>query len=122
MFRTHRTRVIAFFMGVPILVLAISVLTGCRRDAQAPAPARGDKTVAMRTVAVPVDGMICQVCAGTVKSTLSKVDGVRDAEISLEKRNAIIHYDERKVSLEALTRAIKDAGYKAGVPSAVQSQ
>lgn len=122
MFRTHRTRVIAFFMGVPILVLAILVLPGCRRDAQASAPARADKTVAMRTVAVPVDRMICQVCAGTVKSTLKKVDGVSDAEISLEKRNAIIHYDERKVSLDVLTRAIKDAGYKPGVPSVIQSQ
>jgi mercuric transport protein len=100
----------------------MSVLAACRRDARPPAPAPGDKTVAIRTVAVPVDGMICQVCAGTVKSTLRKVDGVRDAEISLEKRNAIIHYDERRVSVDALTRAIKDAGYKPGVPPAIQSQ
>lgn len=122
MCRIHCTRVIAFVIGVPILVLAISVLTACRRDAQAPAPAGGDTTVAMRTVTVPVDGMICQVCAGTVKSTLKKVDGVRDAEISLEKRHAVIQYDEHKVRLETLTRAIRDAGYKPGVPSAIQSQ
>jgi mercuric transport protein len=115
-------RVSALITGIPALVLAISVVTACRREPQAPPPAGGDTTVAMRTVAVPVDGMICQVCAGTVKSTLKKFDGVRDAEISLEKRHAVIQYDERKVSLEALTRAIKDAGYTPGVPSPIQSQ
>jgi len=66
--------------------------------------------------------MICQVCAGTVKSALKKVDGVNDAEISLEKRTAVVQYDERKANLEALTRAIKDAGFKPGEPTSPQSQ
>ncbi|MGQ0733774.1 MAG: heavy-metal-associated domain-containing protein, partial [Acidobacteriota bacterium] len=64
--------------------------------------------------------MICQICAGSVKSALKKVDGVQDAEISLEKRNAVIHYDERKVSVDQLTRAIQDAGFKPGAPTAVR--
>jgi copper chaperone CopZ len=115
-------RLVAFVTGISMLILAMTAVAACRREPQAPPPASGDETVAMRTVAVPVDGMICQVCAGTVKSTLKKFDGVRDAEISLEKRRAVIRYDERTVSLETLTRAIRDAGYKPGVPSAIQSQ
>jgi mercuric transport protein len=112
---------VALITGIPMLILAISVVAACRREPQAP-PSAGRETVATRTVAIPVNGMICQVCAGTVKSTLKKVDGVTDAEISLAERHAVIQYDERKVSLEALTRAIKDAGYQPGVPSAIQSQ
>jgi copper chaperone len=104
-------------VGLAILVSALSAVTACRRDTQQTA---SERAVATRTVSVPVDGMICQVCAGSVKNALKKVDGVQDAEISLEKRHAVIHYDDRKVSVEQLTRAIKDAGYKPGVPTAVQ--
>lgn len=117
MIRTLHLRVI---IGALAALVASSALTGCRRDTQAATSATVDRTVATRTVAVPVNGMICQICAGSVKNALKKVDGVRDAEISLEKRNAVIHYDERKVSADQLTRAIKDAGFKPGAPTAVQ--
>src|SRR6266540_2205952 len=105
-----------------VVALALSVSIACRREPPATGQTGVEKPVAMRTVAVPVEGMICQVCAGTVKSALRKVEGVDGVEISLEKRNAIVHYDERKVSLDQLTRAITDAGYKPGVPTSVQPQ
>lgn len=116
MLRTDRRHVVAVVAGLPMLVFALS---GCRRDARAAVPAVADQTVATRTVAVPVDGMICQVCAGTVKRALKNVNGVQDAEISLEKHNAVVHYDPRKVRLDELTRAVKDAGYKPGAPTTV---
>lgn len=101
------------------LLLTGSALTGCRRDSRA-ATSSAEDTVPTRTVTVPVNGMICQICAGSVKSALKNVDGVHDAEISLEKRNAVIHYDERKVSVGQLTRAIANAGFKPGAPAAVE--
>lgn len=117
MFGIGRMRLATVSVGLAILVSALSAVTACRRDTQQTA---SERAVATRTVSVPVDGMICQVCAGSVKNALKKVDGVQDAEISLEKRHAVIHYDDRKVSVEQLTRAITDAGYKPGVPTAVQ--
>lgn len=119
MFGIDRMRLATVSVGLAILVSALSAVTACRRDTQQTA-STVERAVATRTVSVPVDGMICQVCAGSVKNALKKVDGVQDAEISLEKRHAVIHYDDRKVSVEQLTRAIKDAGYKPGVPTAVQ--
>lgn len=120
---TNRTRSCGASIGVVTLIVGLALTTACRREtttaAQTAAP---EQTVATRTVTVPVDGMICQVCAGTVKSALKKVDGVQDAEISLEKRNAVVHYDARKVTLDELTRAIKEAGYKPGVPTPAVSQ
>jgi copper chaperone CopZ len=77
---------------------------------------------AMRTVTVPVEGMICVVCAGSVKRTLKAIDGVQDAEINLEKRNATIRYEDGAVSVDQLTRAINQLGYKAGAPISIQSQ
>lgn len=113
-----RVRLAGLVGGAAAVLALLIVSTACRRDSAVSAQQQvPQKQIAPQAVSVPVDGMICQVCAGTVKSTLKKIDGVTDAEISLEKRQAVIHYDERKVSLNQLTRAIKDAGYKPGVPT-----
>jgi copper chaperone CopZ len=76
----------------------------------------------MRTVTVPVDGMICVVCAGLVKTALKAVQGVQDAEVSLEKRNVRVRYENGTVNLDQLSRAINELGYKAGVPAPVESR
>jgi copper chaperone CopZ len=76
----------------------------------------------MQTVRVPVDGMICIVCAGSVKNALKGVHGVQNAEVNLEKHYATVQYEHGKVNVDALTRAINQLGYKAGVPAPAQSQ
>ena len=76
----------------------------------------------MRTVTVPVNGMICMVCAGSVKNALKAVHGVQKAEVDLEKHNVTVRYENDKVSVDELTRAINQLGYKAGVPAPAQSQ
>jgi copper chaperone CopZ len=120
MIRSLRPRIVMLSFAVALLVMAISALSGCGRDTHATASTNVDRTIATRTLAVPVDGMICQICAASMKNALRKVDGVHDTEISLEKRNAIIHYDHRKVSVEQLTQAIKEAGFKPGAPTVMQ--
>jgi copper ion binding protein len=69
--------------------------------------------VAARTVTVPVEGMICQICAGRVKSTLKDIRGVDEVDVSLEKRHAVVRYDAETVTPDELARAIKKLGYKA---------
>lgn len=103
-----------------MLVFGLSAAPACRRAPQDSTQAAAGQAVAMRTVTVPVNGMVCQVCAGTVKRALKNVEGVQDAEISLEKRSAVIHYDERRIRVEQLTRAIADAGYKPLAPTPVE--
>jgi Cu+-exporting ATPase len=76
----------------------------------------------MLTVKVPVDGMICMVCAGSVKNALKSVHGVQSAEVNLENHYATVQYEKGKVSVEELTRTINQLGYKAGAPMPVQSQ
>jgi copper chaperone len=73
-------------------------------------------TVQAKTVRIPVEGMICTVCAGNVKKVLKAVPGVQDAEISLEQREAVVHYSDGKVSPQQLVSAINRLGYKAGTP------
>jgi periplasmic mercuric ion binding protein len=47
----------------------------------------------------------------SVKRSLTKLDGVTKADVSLEKREAVVTYDDAKTNVDALLKATKDAGY-----------
>ena len=101
---------------VAIVVLGAGVVgivgTGQHRaDVSAKAAA-----VQTKSVRIPIEGMICTVCAGNVKNALKSVPGVQEAEISLERREAVVRYGEGKVLPEQLVSAINQLGYKAGAP------
>lgn len=66
---------------------------------------------ATRTVTLSVPGMTCSACPITVKKALSKVEGVGKVDVSYEKRQAVVTFDDAKASVEQLTRATTDAGY-----------
>jgi mercuric ion binding protein len=66
---------------------------------------------ATRTVTLSVPGMTCAACPITVKKALSKVQGVEKVEVSFEKKEAVVTYDDVKTNVEALTKATGDAGY-----------
>ena len=47
----------------------------------------------------------------SVTRSLTKVNGVTKADVSLEKAEAVVTYDDAKTGIEALLKATKDAGY-----------
>ncbi len=66
---------------------------------------------ASQTITLSVSGMTCAACPITVKKALSKVEGVQSAEVSYEKKEAVVTYDDAKTNVEALTKATEGAGY-----------
>ncbi|HJM82520.1 MAG TPA: copper ion binding protein [Nitrospinota bacterium] len=66
----------------------------------------------MTTVTASVDGMTCGHCMNWVQEALKKIDGVQDAKVNLDNQNAVIKYDEGKVTEHMLAEAVKEAGYK----------
>ncbi len=46
-----------------------------------------------------------------VSRSLTKVQGVVKADVSLEKAEAAVTFDDAKTNVEALLKATKDAGY-----------
>lgn len=70
---------------------------------------------AMQTVTLSVPGMTCESCPITVKHALSKVDGVSKTDVSFEKRQAIVTFDDAKTNVQKLTKATQDAGYPSSV-------
>ena len=65
----------------------------------------------MKQVILKVDGMSCSACQNTVEKYLNKQDGV-NASVNLVMAQALIDYDETKVTIEDLERYIKESGYK----------
>ena len=47
----------------------------------------------------------------SVKRLLTKVNGVIQADVSLERAEAVVTFDDAKTSVAALTKATADAGY-----------
>lgn len=61
-----------------------------------------------------VEGMSCNHCTAAVKKALEGLDGVKEADVSLEEKNAKVELD-KKVADEALVKAVEDAGYTAKI-------
>ena len=68
---------------------------------------------ATRTVSLAVPGMTCAACPITVKTALSRVAAVERAEVSFDKREAVVTFDDARTNVDALTRATANAGYPA---------
>lgn len=68
-----------------------------------------------RTVTLSVPSMTCATCPITVKKALQKVDGVTEAKVTWEPKEAVVTYDDAKTDVSALTSATQNAGYPSSV-------
>lgn len=66
---------------------------------------------ATRTVTLDVPSMTCATCPITVRKALENVDGVIDAKVTWEPKQAVVTFDDNKTSIDALTEATKNSGY-----------
>lgn len=68
-------------------------------------------TLPPRTVTLAVSGMTCATCPITVKRALTKVPGVTKVEVSYERLEAVVTFDDAKTTVRALIDATTNAGY-----------
>jgi len=73
---------------------------------------------ASKTVTLNVPGMTCPACPITIKKALSKVNGVSKVEVSYEKKEARVTFDDAKTDTKSLVKATTDAGF----PSKAESE
>ncbi len=63
-----------------------------------------------------VDGMTCGMCALSIKIALKRLDGVEDADVSYKDEKAKVRYENDKVTVDEMIKAIENAGnYKVNV-------
>ena len=73
--------------------------------------------VQVTSVTIPVEGMACEFCVETLVGELKQIDGVQDVRVSLEEKEARIHYIDGTVTAERLVAVINDLGFKAQRPT-----
>lgn len=70
----------------------------------------------IKTIEIPIEGMSCMSCVANVKKTLTSIDGVMEANVSLQDKKATVKFDPTKVKPLQLQEAVNKLGYKAGKP------
>lgn len=90
---------------------------------EAVGPASGDAaqtsaaTATLKTATLSVEGMTCASCTVTVRMSVKKLDGVKEATVQLDEKRARIQYDPAHVTPQQLADAVTRAGYGATVVS-----
>ena len=90
-------RITSFVVGI-VLVLTLCVITAAAFT---------------KTVTIKVDGMKCAKCSASVSKALKATEGVEDAQVSSEKGEAVIKYDDQKLNEAKLREVINSTGFKA---------
>jgi Cu+-exporting ATPase len=65
-------------------------------------------------VDLPIVNLDCATCARTIESVLTEMDGVNKATVNYALGQAHVTYDQTRVSLPEVQRAIQKAGYAIG--------
>jgi len=65
-----------------------------------------------KTVTIRVEGMKCSKCSASVTKALKATEGVEDAQVSSEKGEAVIKYDDQKLTETKLREVINSTGFK----------
>jgi len=56
--------------------------------------------------------MTCGGCVSSVSKVLNALEGVAKADVSLDKKCAVVDYDPAKLDVDRLKRSVEDAGYE----------
>ena len=102
------------FASQTAMVSYDSVMTGVE-DLEKVVKDRGYEVVKVsgeKTIEFKVLGMGSDHCAGVVKKTVEKLDGVKEVETNFPNSYARVSYDESKLSTRQIIGAISAAGYK----------
>ena len=90
-------RITSLFVGL-VMVLALGVMTAAAFT---------------KTVTIKVEGMKCAKCSASVSKALKATEGVEDAQVSSDKGEAVIKYDDAKLDETKLREVINSTGFKA---------
>jgi copper chaperone CopZ len=75
----------------------------------------------MKTAQLSIEGMSCaHSCAPTIQEKISSVEGVKEAKVSFETKQADVTFDENTVSKEDLKAAVESIAEGAYTVTAIK--
>ena len=66
-------------------------------------------------VVLSVQGMTCINCELHIEETLTNIEGVTKADVSDRRGDAVVYFDEMRVSIENMIGAVAEEGYSAAI-------
>ncbi len=64
--------------------------------------------VNLKKVSIDIEGMTCEIgCARMIQSKLSKVDGIKTANVNFEKKNGIVEFDVNQISEKEIVDVVE---------------
>ena len=69
--------------------------------------------MAIQKVKLNIEGMHCGSCAMGIQMLLQNTEGVSNCSASWEEKSGEVEFDDEKIKVEGITKAIADLGYKA---------
>lgn len=66
----------------------------------------------MEKIVLKINGMKCTGCSQRVERALKNTDGIEDANVNLETREAKITYNKYEISYNQICETIVDTGFE----------
>ena len=67
----------------------------------------------IQKINIKIEGMTCESCEHTINYSIGQLDGIISTESSFAKGNAIVEFDQTKISIKAIEETVNKTGYKA---------
>lgn len=107
-----------FSKSIFVFALATSLFVGCKKNetTNSETPEASPKkevaaAVKPETASFTIDGMTCpEGCAKTIEKKLSEINGVQNAKVDFDKKQAVIHFDLDKLTSDDLVKAVETTG------------
>jgi mercuric ion binding protein len=107
-----------FSKAIAGLALATVLFIGCKNSASGPAEETTEETkkevaaaVKPETASFTIDGMTCpDGCAKTIEKKLSEIEGVQNAKVDFDKKQATVNFDLDKLTSDDLVKAVETTG------------
>ena len=68
---------------------------------------------ASNTSLIKVEGMHCPLCTTAIKKAINEIDGIKKVSARLNTKEVTVVYDEEKVKIEDILKAVKTTSYEA---------
>jgi mercuric transport protein len=94
-----------------VTVLVILLLSAPYIISSVYAATKSERPKPLQEVTLKVDNMTCKMCTITIRKALTRLDGVKEAKVTLDPPMAVVRFDSSLVHIVDLLKATKKAGY-----------
>lgn len=105
-----------------VMIIALA-LASCAQEKSKPdsiSTKQQANEVKTQKVKMSIEGMVCNACQSSVKKTIKSLDGVKDVEVSLENRNAIVTFYPNLIKPDSIQKAVNKGKFTAGKPQEIK--